>query len=218
MPGAWEFPPPNVLMAILTREMVTSAWAKGFRDIILPPGSHYTFVSGMPYDHARNHACELALQGGYKYLFFLDDDVIPPPNIIDILMSSNLDIVSGNYWRRHNPVQPVALLALKEGGTGYIQLEKNDQKIYEVDFIGGGALLIKRKVLETMPKPWFEWWCDREDLPQNERYSEDFSFCRKAKLKHGFKIHFDTRAKCKHAGIGGVDAAKDGEFGPISVH
>lgn len=215
MPGAWEIPQPNVLMAILTRETVTSAWAKGFRDIQLPPGSSYTFVSGMPYDHARNHACELALQGGFKYLFFLDDDVIPPSNVVDILMSNGLDIVSGNYWRRHHPVHPVALMCVN-GGTGYIHIDKNDSKIYEVDLVGGGCLLIKRKVLETMSKPWFEWLCDREELPQGERWSEDYSFCRKAKLKYGFKIHFDARARCKHVGIGGPDA--DGNFGPVPVN
>lgn len=195
MPCSWELKP-QVLVAILTRELVATAWSKGFRELAIPANSTYSFITGMPFDHARNTACQTALDHGFQYLFFLDDDVVPPPNTIHQLISLNLDIVSGLYYRRAMPIHPVALVESKEGPSP-VPLS-NLEGIQKVDFVGAGCLLIKRHVLEKMHKPWFEWTLDKE-IP-GRKLSEDFEFCRRAKM-HGFDIHVDTRLKCKHIGL-----------------
>lgn len=213
MPGSWELPTaPHVLVAILTRETVATAWAKSFRELTLPPLSTVSFLYGMPYDHARNNACEDALKHNFQWLFFLDDDVTLPPNALQVLLSSKLDIVSGLYYRRNIPIAPVALMEAKPKPTFINGFQANS--VFEVDLVGAGCLLISRKALETVGSPWFEWLMDRADIPEDQRCSEDFAFCRKAK-KAGLKVWLDTRVQCQHIGLG--RSAIGGDYAPVTV-
>lgn len=201
MPGAWEFSGPDTLVVILTRELVTMRWSKHFKEMELPPGCTASILSGMPFDHARNNGCEAALKGGFRRVFFLDDDVCPPPNIINHLKSLNQPIVSGLYYRRHEPIAPVAIRLVNGASQWVTQFDPNIP--FEVDMVGAGCLMIDRSVLEKMKAPWFEWLCDRPDLPENKRYSEDFAFCMKAR-EMGYKIWVDPRMSCMHAGLSAV--------------
>lgn len=198
MPGAWEMRP-EVLVAVLTREVVYTAWAWRFRDMDFGPRHHKIIVSGMPFDHARNHAVELALQGGFEWLFFLDDDVIAPPQTVRMLINRGLPIVSGLYYRRNEPIVPVMIKENADGSNQWIT-SFQAPSLVECDLVGAGCLLIHNTVLRKMSYPWFEWRVDRKDLPEKERASEDFTFCKRAKKEFGFKIYVDTGVQCLHCG------------------
>lgn len=244
MPGAWEVPRPNVLMATLTRELVSTKWAAGYRALQLPSYSAESILSGMPFDHARNTACENVLASGFTWLFFLDDDVVAPPNTIQRLINHGQDIVSGLYYRRAAPIVPVMMTHDDKGNSQWITSWPQNHLI-EVDLVGAGCLLIHRRVLEQMSRPWFDWQldkvtpnpcrhCGREATMEHcrdvggkstphepsrphvpPRLSEDFAFCRKAKKEFGFKIHVDTSIVCEHIGLGQSGAG--GGFVPSSV-
>jgi hypothetical protein len=209
MSGAWEIPGPQVLVGILTREVVSSAWAKAYRDMQLPTNSHVQMYAGMPFDHARNNACQDALTNGFQWVFFLDDDVVAPPDTVQRLINRNVPIVSGLYYRRHEGIQ-----ACMQMGPGEWVKDFQVGTVIEVGAVGAGCLLIHRSVLEKMKKPWFEWMCDREDLAANLRRSEDFEFCTKAGAA-GFKVIVDTSIQCKHLGFGKAEVG--GKFSPIGV-
>jgi hypothetical protein len=212
MAGAWELPPPGVLVAILTRGTVSTQWGISFRNLRLPPASDIGFYSGMPYDHARNTACQQALERGFSWLFFADDDVCMPADTIERLISHGLDIVSGLYYRRNEPIMPVML---KEGNPkpSFI-IDFTPGQLVEADLVGAGCLLIHTRVLRAMKKPWFEWLLDREDIPEGARCSEDFAFARKAKSL-GFKIFVDTAIQCEHIGYG--RSLVGGRFAPAEL-
>lgn len=213
MAGAWEIAiRPSVLVFILTREIVTMRWASALRTLQLPPNGDITTVAGMPYDHARNSGCESALARGFEWLFFLDDDVVAPPDSIAILLSNRLPIVSGVYYRRHEPVVPVALMNVQGGGRMWANAPAPGQLV-KVDYVGAGCLLIHRSVLEKVKEPWFEWTSDRKDLPEQQRMSEDFSFCEKARAA-GFEVVLDGKVQCMHAGL---SAAGPGGMAPLKL-
>ncbi len=221
MPGSWEqinSQPINqnrVLGCTLTRETCSVAWAFGLRNMYLPNGS-WTALSGMPFDHARNTGCLKLLELGWEWLFFYDDDVIAPPDTIVRLINHNKQIVSGVYYRRYEPLAPVMLKDSPNGPQWITEYPKNS--LIEVDFVGAGCLLIHRDVLKTLPPlsnrcHWFEWRCDRTDLPHLEKTSEDFTFCKHAR-NHGFKIHVDTSIQCVHAGL---SASSVNGFKPLEI-
>lgn len=221
MPGAWEAASPNVLVATLTRELVTTKWAMSYRNLQLPPHSATSVLTGMPFDHARNTACENMLNNGFSWLFFLDDDVATPPDIIHRLLSHQKDIVSAVYNRRALPICPVALRYDAQGQAQWVTGWPQGSTLIDVDLVGAGALLIHRRVLERMQKPWFEWELGRVDPPgaQNvpAKLSEDFAFCRKAKRNYGFQIFLDTTIQCEHIGLGESKMAVGSTFTPSSV-
>lgn len=201
MPGAWEILERNrVLTAILHVETTTIAWAMGLRNLQLP--GPVAGFAGMPFDHARNQAAMAALDMQAEYLFFLDSDVIPPPDTVLRLMAHNAPIVSGVYCRRSHPHGvPVAI----KDGKWLNQLPQN--ALMEVDLVGAGCLLIRTDVLQKLPpsrngKHWFDWRVDLKGagiVPDHECMSEDFVFCMNCK-KAGFPVLLDTSIQCRHVG------------------
>jgi len=204
MAGSWEIIKQNrVLTCILTREMVTTKWASNFRNLQIP--GTFAFFSGMPFDHARNTACNRLLDLDWEWLFFLDDDMILPHDAIFKLMNHKLPIVSGLYYRRNLPLYPVMLKEQEDGVPKWIT-EYRQNELVEVDMVGSGCMLIHRDLLLATPPisekcRWFEWRCDRPDLDPKERVSEDFAFCKHIKKTLGVKIYVDTSVKCLHVGL-----------------
>jgi hypothetical protein len=207
MPGAWEIGRPSVLVATLTRELVSTKWAVGYRNLQLPPDAGTTIKSGAPFDTARNMACEDVLQHNFTWLFFLDDDVVTPPDAYHRLAAHGKDIISGLYYRRAEPIVPVMMKNNDKGQAVWITQWSPPRSLIEVDLVGAGCLLIHRRVLERMKPPWFEWQIGREDpkadptKPPQNRLSEDFAFCQKAKREYGFSVFVDTSIECEHIGL-----------------
>lgn len=213
MPGAWEIGNPEVLVCILTRETVPFRWAEGYANFVkqLPPSAQRIPKSGGTFDHMRNMGCVDALKHGFEWLFFLDDDVIPPADTFRRLANHKKDIVSGLYYRRQEPIHPVAMRFVevnKQIGVKWVTHGELTPGLMEVDLVGGGCLLIHRRVLERMKPPWFDWEIGKEitDDPTKaqpfNRMSEDFSFCRRAKHEYGFRVFLDTSVQCEHMGLG----------------
>jgi hypothetical protein len=220
MPGAWERESPSVLLAILTREIVTTKWAHGFRNLILPANSGVSFRLGAPYDVMRNSACSDALKNGYTWIFFLDDDVVPPPDAFLRLSRHGADVISGLYYRRSEPICPVAMTIDPQGQPQWVTSWHPPNSVVEVDLVGAGCLLLHRRVLERMPPPWFEWEIGRGEPKTSSSggrsaMSEDFAFCTRAK-EAGFKVYLDTSIQCEHVGLG-HSSASDGSFRPSSL-
>lgn len=201
MPGSWEIKAQRkVLVYTIHTDLCTMAWAAGLRNLIIP--GTYTFLSGMPYDHARNAAVHQFLASPFEWLFSLDSDVIPPPDAILRLLGRNVPIISGVYHRRSPPHGVPVMIRNSQWVTKYTRGE-----VLEVDLVGAGCLLTHRSVYERIPpqrpgKPWFDWRVDLKGtgvVPDHECMSEDFSLCMHWK-KHGLKVLVDTSVQCRHAG------------------
>ncbi len=139
-------------------------------------------------EEARNICVREALANNSDYLFFLDADILAPPNIVEKLASQGKDIISGPYHHKVPPYRPQAYKAsqnleyLYEADTSI-----EEEKLYEVDAVGAGCLLIGRNVLEKLGDPWFDFHLG------GKKISEDFFFCHKAKA-NGFRIWYDNSA------------------------
>lgn len=204
MPGSWELKEQNkVLCAFLHTDLVSTAWALGLRNLIIP--GPLVPLSGMPYDHARNQAVEACLSGGFEYLFFIDSDVIPPRDAVLRLLNHRLPIVSGLYCRRSPPHSvPVCI----KNGSWYTDFPLG--AMIEVDLVGAGCLLIHRTVFEhvlgpraNLGKKWFDWRVDTQTLsPPSDQppLSEDFTWCDLVR-KHGYHIMIDSSIQCRHVGL-----------------
>lgn len=193
---AWTKRNPTLLVGIPHTGHVTMEWALAFRQLSIPFPHLYSFVRGVPIDRARNQLVETMLEKGCEWLFFLDSDVIVPPNIIEKLMAHKQPIMSALYYRRYPPYNPsmwkLAEHPKPEGKyTPIMSFPKGE--IVEADVIGMGACLIHRRVFEKLEPPWFKWTQGWE----KGGVSEDFYFCEKAREK-GFRLLVDTSIVCKH--------------------
>ena len=218
MPGSWEYRQANqVLTAILSVEYNTTSWGLGIRRLAIP-GPQPIPLQGMPFDHARNQACQMLLGSPCQWLFFLDSDVVPPPDAVLRLMSHNLPLVTGIYCRRSPPISvPVMMRPVGQ----WLNVVPHTG-LHEVDVCGAGCLLIHRSVIERLPpqrpgsgKTWFDWRVDCHGLlPPGECLSEDFTFniwCRKTL---GIKTMCDSSIQCSHIGHA---ESRYGYFGPLGA-
>lgn len=143
---------------------------------------------------ARNQGVKDALANGSDYLFFLDVDVLALPNTIEKLIAQEKDIVSGPYHMKEPPYRPLAWKSSGKEGVYELIEEITEKKVYEVDGIGGGCLLIKRKVLEKIGDPCFDFKLNGKNI------GEDLFFSHRAK-EEGFKIWYDnTVGDVRHYG------------------
>ncbi|MFH1209366.1 MAG: glycosyltransferase [archaeon] len=141
--------------------------------------------------HSRNILRKKVLDEGYDYLLSLEQDIVPPKDVIERLLEHKKDIISGLYFYLGDDKKtllPVVWVHYEGKYARRLYLnEVTGNRIIEAITCGLGCVLIHRKVLEEIEfryvkeKPsWDDLW-----------FSED------ARTK-GFKVYVDTSIKCKH--------------------
>ena len=177
-----------------------------------PPGSKLTKVRDVDVGLARNEIVRCLEK---DWLFFMDSDQTFPPEALNRLLSWNLPIMSGIYFKSPgNPIPHIYNYSYKQDAPLYISKAKEvavylerykeelskapaatiiparREDLIECDGVGGGCLLVHRRVFEAIGDPWFE-------CAKNLHMGEDFDFCRKAQSA-GFKIYADPGVLCGH--------------------
>lgn len=198
MPAAWELSSdtPKLLIGLPHKNLVSLEWSLAFRNLVVNVPSIFTCSAGVPIDVARNEIVKSALTNNVDWIFFLDTDVVPPPDIITRLMAHNLPIVTAIYHTRAPPIEPCIWREVHPSGKQAIAYTQG--QMIEADFIGMGACLIHTSVFKNIFPPFFDWTLGRQE-PNNMTLgrSEDFEFCKKVRDK-GYKIWADTSIQCRH--------------------
>ena len=152
--------------------------------------------------YAREKMAEYAVNYGFDYLFFLDDDMIVPLDLFERLYKHQVDIVSALAFTRHPPHKPVLYVVKSEydtvshrsGFSNHSIFNYPKDQLVECDSVGFGSVLIHTRVLKGMDMPYFM---------STTGSGEDLWFCWNAKKK-GFKVFCDTATKIGHLGTAPV--------------
>jgi len=152
--------------------------------------------------HSRNILREKALEENYDYFFSLEQDIIPPVDIIDRLLGHNKKIISAYYGKPADlRVQDketeeikditieLSIVWLQEGDKirRANPSEVLDKGIVSVGGFGVGCLMINREVLEKI-KFRFE---------KGKAAFDDMLFCLDAK-KLGYELFLDSNIRVEH--------------------
>ena len=178
---------------------VTTDWIISLMNLQLPAGTRLQFQRGVPIDVSRNTLVRSAQENKAAFIFFLDADVLPPPDIVGRLMSWKVPIVSGVYWSKKG--YP-AVWDQHPSGQGFTPVKSLPTKgLLEVAGIPMGCALIDMRTFSCIPDPWFHWGLrDPRKEGEGEGQSEDLEFCKKAS-EHGFKIYVDPQMRCLHESV-----------------
>ena len=144
---------------------------------------------------SRNMLREIMLEKGYDYFLSLEQDVIPPNNIIERLLSHGRKIITAVYFTyntRNNVTRLVPVLYAKSRkGDSYLRTFKPEEiepeRLVEVRACGLGCVLIHRDVLERVK---FRYDKDYEAF-------DDIHFSNDA-VSSNFRIFADTGIRCRH--------------------
>jgi glycosyltransferase involved in cell wall biosynthesis len=192
-----DFPP--VLLAVPTVAWQYTEAAAAIALLRLPPGSRiFRFGTGPSCIAAsRNQIAEkfaaLASEG-LEYCLWIDSDMVPEPTAAAQLLYSarqtGADLMSGLYFKRAAP-----FLACFESlpGSGHANDLARCSTV-EIARAGFGCMLMRRRVVEIVPRPWFSY-------PEGVAgYGEDYNFCDRARA-HGLRIFLDYNCECGHLAV-----------------
>jgi cellulose synthase/poly-beta-1,6-N-acetylglucosamine synthase-like glycosyltransferase len=148
------------------------------------------------------------LKENYDYLLILDQDVIPPKDVIEKLISHDKDVVSALFFGHHDVGQgdvrpmPFAWVFSKEIGdwnhTGYLlESETWEPQLLKIAFAGMGCILIKKEVLEKVKfryniemDAWDDRWLGVDVWANNfEFYLDNTVICKHLYLNRPFDYH-----------------------------
>jgi hypothetical protein len=169
-------------------------------------------VASGPYLSAnRNRMVQSFLDTDSEWLLSLDSDLLIDLDSFDTILSAadeeKYPVIGGKYYLPMNNNLVIAAQAwhpeIKEGGIFLEEtdISTSDFMIEDLHSLGGGYLLIHRKVYETIlndatiPMPWFQDYY--EDYPYDTWISDDIHFFRLVH-KYGFKPALCTRATSEH--------------------
>lgn len=153
------------------------------------------------HDYARNAVVEDFLATDCDILWFLDSDVAPPTNVLDLITES------GDHWDLAGAPYPVFMTPAGYKGPQVVMCvyQQNENGLHAaavpqsgrafVDGLATGCIFIKRDVFSKLKKPYFEFKFEPETRFMTE--GEDLGFCRKVN-DLGYKFFTDYSMVCKH--------------------
>lgn len=168
---------------------------KGIEVVLEDPGLTYSH----PICSNRSLITKRFLETDCTHLLMIDCDVVPIHNPAELVFA-NQDIVGSpaRVRRGKGDGYVVDWVAYTKVDKGYlpIPMETIDAKIdlLEVDVVGTGCIMVKRKVLETL-KPI--GWIIKFDEIGNCVSGTDFAFCERAK-EAGFHVYTTPNRLCEH--------------------
>lgn len=191
----------SVVIGVPTFGMVSYYFAQAIKGQQFPlvSSSLDCYVKGKPIAEARNEIVQFALDNNATYIFWLDDDVIPPPDSFLKLWRHQKDIINGVYWSKSNP--PMPLLFRGHLNMPYLNWHVGD--LIEIDAAGNGLTLVKtdvyRQISEKIGGPWYstEYGSFPGAAVSPLNNTEDLYFYWKAR-KAGYKIWADTSVQAFH--------------------
>jgi len=150
--------------------------------------------------HSRNLIREKALKEGYDYFFSLEQDVIPPPDVIERLLSHDKKVITGIYFKeaamlntttRRKEIVPLPIIykdVEHKEELAYIDLDElENNKLLKIVGCGVGCLLIAKDVLKKIT------------FRYDKRFPafDDMYFCSDLEQQH-IPLYADTTIICRH--------------------
>jgi len=147
-----------------------------------------------PLDAARNQCVKEFLETDADFLWWIDSDIIPPSDALRRLVQADKDVIGA------------VCFSMKTQDNEYfpypVTLRFNEEKQYSVyygqgiegvDATGGACVMFKRKVFETIEKPYeFLYYPDG-----TLKLTCDFHIFQKMQGE-GFKLYIDFDVLCDH--------------------
>ena len=161
----------------------------------LPPNTMRIFSHDRSPAHSRNIIIDQAIEHNCTHVLFIDDDMAFKPNALKQLLEHDVDIISGLYFSRAYPHNPLVFDVADDSGACLpMYLFGNEPRLKEVVAADFGFCLIKTSIFEKLEKPYV-----RLGELNSEQWCDDIGFFNRVR-KAGIKIYCDMECLIGHIG------------------
>ncbi len=199
MQGVPSKHPPGAVCLItgdLTRYAIAMQSIMGLK---VPPGTHMPWNMGMLIARSLNGAFESMMSapahpqfGQLEWVWVMGDDHTFEPDVVLQLLDREVDVVAPLCLNRLPPMDPTIVNHTKERMKYLEEIPLGGLYTLGPDETCGDAgLLIRRKVLEAIPSPWYD------HRISGAVASEDQAFVKRIK-EAGFDVHIDLDVTIGH--------------------
>ena len=194
----------KTLIAVPCMDQVPALFAFSLAQLKTVEECTLTMKMGSLIYTSRNDIATQALQMDADYVFWLDSDMVFPPDtlirMMNTLRKNDLDILTGLYFRRVPPYTPVLFDKLSIDGDvcDFSEFDSIPKDLFEVGGCGFGCVLMKTDVFFDVQSKFGNMFAP---VANN---GEDIAFCCRAK-ECGYKIYCDPSIICGHVGYSVVD-------------
>lgn len=176
----------------LTRYAVAMQSIMGLK---VPPGTHMPWNMGMLVARSLNGAFQTMMQTpSLQWVWVMGDDHTFDPDVVLKLLDRELDAVAPLCLNRLPPMDPT-IVDHDKARMKYLE-ELPLGGLYTLgpnETCGDAGLLLRRRVLETIPAPWYD------HRISGAVASEDQAFVQRIK-DAGFSVHIDLDVRIGHIG------------------
>jgi hypothetical protein len=172
-------------------------------DLVKPEDTKIEWRMGANRGAMRNALAQACLDGGYDWLFFVDDDQCFGTGVLTRLLSHDQPVVSALIVQRAAPFLPTAYAGRDDDGN-YQTLDLRSvgsNNLVLVAATGTGGLLVRADVLRQLGPPWFVY---------SEAFGEDLFFANRL-AEAGVPMLVDTGCRMGHIAPAAVFPVPDGD-------
>ena len=144
-----------------------------------------------------------AIDGAYDYLFFVDDDIVLPPDALERLLEiaegdATVAVAGGLYYSRDS-ARPIAVADWHSDDTSSAHIPAfSSNAATTVDGVGFGCALLRVSVARGFDEPYFPAHIFIERAARRVRQcDEDYRYCERVR-NAGFRVVLDARVRCEH--------------------
>ena len=173
---------------------VVMAWRRIAQPINTVVGFMYT--RGMLSTVAREKMTVAALKAGVKYIYYADDDVLPPINILYKMMvemekDPTIGLLTAVYTTKVDPPHPHIYKRPGEAHYWGFSLDPYDSP-EDIWGCGAGAMMVRTEAIVKMQTPY---WAERTE--GTAITGHDLHFCEKIATA-GYRVCVDGSLICAH--------------------
>lgn len=189
-----------------------------------------SYQTGVRTDKNRNEMLNKFLPAKFDYILWLDADMLYPESIIEDYLQvvrdgKQLDVIGCLYFSRSYPFHPIAYTANKDDAikpfTTIPPVLIKPGKIYPVDGLGFGGMMVSTKVYESLGDNKWHNYGKNFHLPGYDNpdgLTHDLEFCKVVK-EAGFSILLHGSVRPSHIADYPVDESDFmREYKPIMKH
>jgi len=197
---------PSLAVCIPSRGTIPVETFMALKRLACPINTQVVFMytSGMMGTSGRDTMAKECVKMGIQFVYFADDDVMPPSDVLykmmrHMQMDPSIGLITGVYTNKYPPVHPH--IYKEPGGAHYWDFSLSPYDPPEdIWGCGAGCLMVRGEALQKMNEPYWSESAANTGTDGIAILGHDLHFCQQVR-DVGYRVVMDGSIQCDHFSV-----------------